>query len=65
MCSSDLGRTEGDDFWGWRDAMLALGAAAQSALERVGMGVDEAWQRECFGHPRILPSWRHVLFQPR
>ena len=45
--------------------VVALRAAAQGALERVRMGVDEPWQRERVGHRRILPSWRHVLFQLR
>src|SRR5262245_25783659 len=40
------GRTEGDDFWGWRDAMLAL--AGEMTVERVRAGYVDVY-REMLG----------------
>src|SRR5919197_6275944 len=40
------GRTEGDDFWGWRDAMLAL--AAGLTVEQVRAGYVHVY-REMLG----------------
>src|SRR4030095_5343992 len=40
------GRTEGDDFWGWRDAMLAL--AGEVTVEQVRAGYVEVY-REMLG----------------
>jgi formimidoylglutamate deiminase len=40
------GRTEGDDFWGWRDAVLAL--AENLSVEQVRAGYVEVY-REMFG----------------
>src|SRR4026209_847030 len=40
------GRTEGDDFWGWRDAMMAL--AAEVTVEQVRAGYVDVY-REMLG----------------
>ena len=36
------GRTEGDDFWGWRDAMLAL--AESLTVDEVRVGYEQAYR---------------------
>jgi len=36
------GRTEGDDFWGWRDAMLEL--AESLTVEQVRVGYEQVYR---------------------
>jgi formimidoylglutamate deiminase len=52
------GRTEGDDFWGWRDAMLAL--AARLSVEQVRAGYVEVYREMLDAGYRVVGEFHYL-----
>jgi formimidoylglutamate deiminase len=52
------GRTEGDDFWGWRDAMLAL--AGRLSVEQVRAGYVEVYREMLHAGYRVVGEFHYL-----
>src|ERR1044071_1929496 len=52
------GRTEGDDFWGWRDAMLAL--AEGLSVAQVRAGYAEAYREMLDAGYRVVGEFHYL-----